>query len=92
MLEQSILPVAIATTMSAILTPSSAELFAGNDWNDSCYDAGFSDGQNEPFSQATYGRRGDELGTADVCYEGFIDGCLAVDDNTGDVCESATDS
>lgn len=91
MLEQSILPIATAIALSALFMPSSAELFAGNDWNDSCYDTGFSDGQNEPFSQATYDHCGDESGGADAYYDGFIDGCLAAD-NTRGVCESATDA
>ena len=31
-----------------------SDLRAGDELNDSCYNAGFSDGQNEPFSQSTY--------------------------------------
>ncbi|MGH9976587.1 MAG: hypothetical protein ACRD8Z_12240 [Nitrososphaeraceae archaeon] len=30
--------------------------------DDNCYDAGFEDGQNEPFSQSTYDHCGDEQG------------------------------
>jgi hypothetical protein len=91
MLEQSIPFVAIAIMVSAVFMPT-AELYAGNEWNDRCYDAGLSDGQNEPFNHATYDHCGDEPGGADAYYEGFIDGCLAVEDNTRDVCESGTDS
>ena len=64
---------------------------AGNDWNDSCRDAGYEAGQNGPFSEATYDHCGDEAGGDDAYYEGFIDGCMSVEGNTKDVCESATD-
>lgn len=61
MLERSIPFVTISITVSAVFMPT-AELYAGNEWNDSCYDAGFSDGQNEPFNQATYDHCDDEPG------------------------------
>ena len=60
-------------------------------WNDSCRDAGFKDGQDHPFNHATYDHCGDEQGGADAYYDGFIDGCMSVEGNTRDVCESATD-
>ena len=63
----------------------------GNDWNDSCRDAGYDDGQNGPFSEDTHDHCGDEVGGDDAYYEGFIDGCMSVEGNTKDVCESATD-
>jgi hypothetical protein len=57
----------------------------------SCYDSGYDDGQNGPFSQGTYDHCGEGYGDDDY-YEGFIDGCISVEDNTRDVCESATDA
>jgi hypothetical protein len=61
------------------------------DWNNSCRDAGFEDGQNGPFNDATYDHCGDEA-TGDQAYlDGFIDGCMSVEGTTRDVCESATD-
>jgi hypothetical protein len=82
---------ATAILLSAVLMPIS-DLRAGDELNDSCYNAGFSDGQNEPFSQSTYDHCGDEPGGADAYYEGFIDGCMVVEGNTRDICESATDT
>ena len=58
----------------------------------SCYNSGFNDGQNGPFSQPTWDHCGDEEGGDDAYYEGFIDGCISVEGNTRDVCESATDA
>jgi hypothetical protein len=57
-----------------------------------CYDAAYGDGQDFPFDQ----------GANDFCrqftddqgnpyYTGFIDGCVSVQGNTLDICESATD-
>jgi hypothetical protein len=34
---------------------------AGNPWNDSCRNAGFEDGRNGPFNDATYDHCGDEV-------------------------------
>ena len=66
-------------------------VYAGNDWNDGCRDAGYEHGQNGPFSVDTYDHCGDEKGGDDAYYKGFIDGCMSVEGNTKDVCESATD-
>jgi hypothetical protein len=51
---------------------------------DACYGDGLYDGKNNPFSSEFYDMCGDPY------YEGFIDGCMSVD-NSRDVCESATD-
>lgn len=91
MLGRTTLFVAIAMVLSSTSIPIT-DLSAGKGWNDSCYDQGFSDGQNEPFSQATYDHCGEEEGGADAYYEGFIDGCISIEGNTRDVCESATDA
>ena len=57
-----------------------------------CYDAGHEDGRDSPF----------DGGANDICkqftddqgnpyYRGFTNGCMSVEGNTMDVCESATD-
>jgi hypothetical protein len=57
-----------------------------------CYDAGYKDGRDSPF----------DGGANDICrqftddqgnpyYSGFIYGCMSVQGNTMDGCESATD-
>ena len=81
--------VAVAILIGTALTTNA--VYAGNDWNDSCRDAGYEQGQNGPFSVDTYDHCGDENGGDDAYYKGFIDGCMSVEDNTKDVCESATD-
>jgi hypothetical protein len=54
-----------------------------------CYDDGYEDGRNNPFDHERNSGC-DDYGRA--YYEGFIDGCVSVEGNTGDVCESATDA
>jgi hypothetical protein len=61
-------------------------------WNDSCRDSGYRDGQNGPFNQGTYDHCGDEYNGDDSYNNGFIDGCMSIEGNTRDVCESATDA
>jgi hypothetical protein len=51
-----------------------------------CEGDGLYDGKNNPFSQELYGMCGDPY------YQGFIEGCMSVEGNTRDVCESATDA
>jgi hypothetical protein len=54
--------------------------------NDSgCYNFGFSDGQDHPFDQNKY----DECGS--VYYDGFISGCMSVEENDRETCELSTD-
>jgi hypothetical protein len=52
----------------------------------SCIGDGHDDGRNNPFSQEIY----------DICgktyYDAFIEGCMSVEGNTREVCESATDA
>lgn len=71
-------------------TSSQTDL-AEEDYDPECYDSGFRDGQDRPFSQGTYDHCGEGNGDDDY-YEGFIDGCMSVQGNTRDVCESATDA
>jgi hypothetical protein len=66
--------------------------YATNEWNDSCFDSGFRDGQDNPFSQPTWDHCGDEEGGDDAYYDGFIKGCMSVEGNTKHACELATDA
>jgi hypothetical protein len=43
-------------------------------------------GKNNPFSQELYKMCGE------VYYDAFIEGCMSVENNTREVCESATDA
>ncbi len=52
----------------------------------SCYERGIIDGEDHPFNQRTYDNCRDRY------YQGFIEGCMSVDGNSRDVCESATDA
>ena len=51
----------------------------------SCYDRGVVDGEDHPFSQSTFDKCGDDY------YQGFIQGCMSVEGNSKDTCESSTD-
>jgi hypothetical protein len=51
-----------------------------------CEGDGLYDGKNNPFSQELHKMCGDTY------YEAFIEGCMSVEGNTRDVCESATDA
>jgi hypothetical protein len=57
----------------------------------SCYTEGVEDGRDGPFDQEVYDHCGD-TNQEDEYYNGFIDGCMSVEGNTQDVCESATDA
>lgn len=50
-----------------------------------CYNSGFTDGQDNPFDQNKY----DECGSS--YYDGFISGCMSVQGNGNETCESTTD-
>lgn len=51
-----------------------------------CYNRGFVDGQDHPFNQGTFDKCGEDY------YHGFVNGCLSVKGNSGDICESAADA
>ena len=57
----------------------------------SCYTEGIEDGRDGPFDREVYDHCGD-TNQEDDYYNGFIDGCMSVEGNTQDVCESATDA
>jgi hypothetical protein len=59
---------------------------ASSDDSVSCYERGMIDGEDHPFNQRTHDNCGDEY------YQGFIVGCMSVEGNNNDSCESATDA
>ena len=56
-----------------------------------CEADGYEAGRDGAFSQELY-ETCEEVDGADAYYQGFIDGCMSVEGNTRDVCESATDA
>ena len=57
-----------------------------------CYDAGYRDGQDNPFSVVTFQECDIVSKFVDgqnQYEEGFLDGCMSVEGNTRDVCETA---
>lgn len=87
--------VSLAVIVITVITSDHLLIYAQTaedeeDWNESCRDASFEDGRNGPFNDATYDHCGDGA-TGDKAYlDGFVDGCMSVEGNTRDVCESAT--
>ena len=56
-----------------------------------CYNVGYEDGRNGEFERDAFTDNCGPLNSENRYYKGFIDGCLSVEGNTRDVCESATD-
>ena len=52
----------------------------------SCQNDGLYDGKNNPFSQELFEMCGNTY------HDAYIEGCMSVQGNTRDVCESATDA
>ena len=52
----------------------------------SCKNDGLYDGKNNPFSQGLYEMCGDTYN------DNYVEGCMSVEGNTRDKCESATDA
>lgn len=52
----------------------------------SCFERGIVDGEDHPFNHRTYDNCGDDY------HQGFLEGCMSVEGNTREVCESATDA
>ena len=69
-----------------ITTETLPTVNASSDDSVSCYERGIIDGEDHPFNQRTYDNCGDQY------YQGFIEGCMSVDGNSRDVCESTTDA
>ena len=76
-----LLPLLFMTTTGTLTTVN-----ASSDDSVSCYERGIIDGEDHPFNQITYDNCRDQY------YQGFIEGCMSVDGNSRDVCESATDA
>ena len=76
-----LLPLLFMTTTGTLPTVN-----ASSDDSVSCYERGIIDGEDHPFNQRTYDNCRDQY------YQGFIEGCMSVDGNSRDVCESATDA
>jgi hypothetical protein len=56
-----------------------------------CYDAGYRDGQNSPFSVTTFQECDTESKFVDSQSQyqaGFLDRCMSIDGNTKDACET----
>ncbi len=90
MRELIILPILLVAIfgLPQLINTSTEE---NDNWNDSCRDSGYRQGQNGQFSKDTYDHCGDESGGDDAYYNGFIDGCTDAG-NSREVCESASDS
>jgi hypothetical protein len=55
---------------------------------DDCFDIGYRDGLDRPFDH----EKNEECkAAASSYYHGFINGCMSVQENTREICESATD-
>ncbi len=76
-----LLPLLFMTTTGTLTTVN-----ASSDDSTSCYERGIIDGEDHPFNQRTYDNCRDQY------YQGFIEGCMSVDGNSRDLCESATDA
>jgi hypothetical protein len=88
-MNKPIIAMAMTIAMS-IGIPAAA--FASHGSNPAACEAdGYEAGRDGPFSQELYETCA-EVGGADEYYEGFIDGCMSVEGNTREVCESATDA
>jgi hypothetical protein len=56
-----------------------------------CYNVGYDHGQNGDFNEDSFQDNCGTLNSDNRYYQGFIDGCMSVECNTRDVCESATE-
>ena len=71
----------------AIAGPQSFVYGSGDSTEEvNCFERGIIDGEDHPFSQRTYGSCGNDY------YQGFIEGCMSVEGNDRDICESAADA
>src|SRR5215207_11625633 len=68
---------------TAIMTTT---VHASNGHDVNCFERGVRDGEEHPFNQDTYNECGDDY------YKGFIKGCISVEGNDREICESATDA
>lgn len=83
----------VSTSISVPVEMASATVQEGNSGSeDGCYNVGYEDGQNGSFSEDAFQDNCGPLNSDNRYYQGFIDGCMSVEGNTRDVCESATDA
>jgi hypothetical protein len=57
-----------------------------------CYNVGYDDGRNRDFEEDAFCDNCGPPNSDNRYYRGFIDGCMSVEGNTRDLCESATDA
>ena len=74
----------VITILTSIYGYSDAFASHGTD-TASCENDGLDDGKNNPFSQGLYDMCGDTY------YDSYIKGCMSIEGNTQEICESATD-
>ncbi|MGH9979658.1 MAG: hypothetical protein ACRD8Z_28030 [Nitrososphaeraceae archaeon] len=79
----------LKVALLAVVDMHTGEFARENDWNQSCYDAGYGDGQVEQFSQPTSAHCGDKPNGAKSYNLGYINGCNTLVDKTIEICESA---
>lgn len=83
----------VSTSISVPVEMASATVQEGNGGSEGgCYNVGYEDGQNGSFSEDAFQDNCGPLNSDNRYYQGFIDGCMSVEGNTRDVCESATDA
>lgn len=86
------LPFGVVSILTNIMTAPMTANAGEPPTAERCYDAGFRDGQDNPFSVTTFQECDTESKFVDGQnqYEaGFLDGCMSVEGNTRDICESA---
>jgi hypothetical protein len=77
----------IISVVTISLFPASPTLL-GTVGDDDCFNVGYRDGRDHPFDHEKY----EECkAAASSYYHGFINGCMSVERNTREICESATD-
>ena len=61
--------------------------------NGDCFNEGYTDGRDNPFSLEKFRDCGGSMGAENnAYYNGFVAGCLSVSGNTAEGCEQATDT
>ena len=75
----------LSVVLSSTMGNFSTVIASNSNGEVSCYDRGIIDGKDHPFSQRSYETCGDDY------YKGFLEGCVSVEGNDRDICESATD-
>ncbi len=72
--------------LTTISTVSATTAYASSSSDVNCFERGIIDGEDNPCVQETFDECGDDY------YEGFIEGCMSVEGNTMEECESVTDA